>query len=192
MDSEQILNLISRVGSNAYNVLLIEDDVAKVIVTPQQGAKLQELLGADNVQFVDFSDMINNRIGITINVEKLQAAANEGKRTSRGKYQIDIKSAIHYQVDVSAGEDGEPPVNEVTSAWWSSDDSQGGITINGIERHVYSGRAEDYYDIESTEANPERTVYVIDLPTSEGDERVTSYGMTNLIRSVAKIRATIG
>lgn len=187
--SEKILTLIDRVGSNAYAAEPSEDGkTATIEVTAAQASKLKKLLGAKNVKTVDIAGA---HVLIRVTIEALEEAAAKNQRTSRGSsVAVDIVSRIQYEVK------SPDAANEVTSAWWASDQLLGGIVVNGQEYAIVDGLAKNYYREPEGDAardwNPERTVYVVNLPTTEGDLQLVSYGVTNLIRKVCGRKERIG
>lgn len=185
----EILGLIDQVGSNAYAATDNGDGTATVEMTASRAAKLAELLGDKNVKFAGF---VGSHVHVKVNLEKLTQAAAENKRTSRGSsVNVTITSRITYAIEHAEN------VNQVTSAWWGKDELIGGITVNGTEYEIIPGLAQDYYEAptdpeKAAEWQPERTVYVVTLPTEDGDLVLTSYGQTNLIRRVVSRNEKIG
>lgn len=189
--SEKILTLIDRVGSNAYAVVETSEDgkTANVEVTAAQASKLQSLLGEKAVKMVGLR---GSHVVIRVDVAALEKAAEERSRVSRGSAtEVEIASRVVYDIAIKS----EGAANEVTAAWWSSGEMSGGITVNGVEYEIAPGMAQDFYTAPEgdTEWNPERTVYVVDLPVAD-DEPLTlvSYGVTNLIRRVCARNERIG
>lgn len=185
----QIMKLIDQVGSNAYSATDNEDGTANVEMTAARANKLQTLLGDDNVSVVG---LIGSHVLVQVNLEALATAAEENKRTSRGSsVNVNITSRIVYAIE------HDDNVNEVSAAWWGRDEMSGGITVNGSEHEILPGLAKDYYDEpddpdKAAEWQPERTVYVVALPTEDGELVLTSYGVTNLIRRVSARNEQIG
>lgn len=181
-----VMRLIDQVGSNAYAAKDLGDGTAEVEMTAARANKLSDLLGAEKVLFIAFR---GSHVVVGVDIETLAKAAESNKRTSRGSsVNVNITSRIQYAI-----EHGEN-TNEVTEAFWGRDEMIGSITVNGIDYEIIPGLAKDYYDIdpEDSEAQPERTVYVVSLPTEDGDLVLTSYGVTNLIRRVASRNEVIG
>ncbi|MEO1289654.1 MAG: hypothetical protein AAFV93_17970 [Chloroflexota bacterium] len=178
------MQYLKQVGSNVaddHPVIENEDGTADVVMTSAQANKLSNLLGEDYVGFVSF---VGRYVCVRIDIEVLATAAANNKRTSRGSsVPVDILSKIVYGIHHAEN------VNIITEAWWSKDDMSGGITVNGTEYEILAGLAQDYYDEpedpdKAKEWNPERLVYVVELPTEDGELVLTSYGVTNLIRRV--------
>lgn len=184
--SDVVMTYIDQVGSNAYKATDNEDGTANVEMTAARANKLSALLGENNVNFVSFS---GSHVIVQVDIDALATAAEENKRTSRGSsVNVQITSRITYSVE------HDEHVNVVSAAWWGRDEMLGGITVNGSEYEILPGLAQDYYDIDpnDSEAQPERTVYVVALPTEDGELVLTSYGVTNLIRRVAARNELIG
>jgi hypothetical protein len=189
MSDKDILNLVSRIGSNAYDATDLGNGFADLEVTAAQASKLQETLGKDHTEFVAF-DGAHVIIRVSLSVLKDKAETNQ--RVSRGSsVNVEIVSRIVYTVNAPDA------ANEVTRAWWEAEAKEGGISVNGEEYPIFAGIAADYYEAPEAEEDaknwdPERTVYVVQLPTAEGVLTLTSYGVTNLIRRVASRDEKIG
>jgi hypothetical protein len=187
--SEKLRSLISRLGSNAHSAVDNGNGSANVETTPAQASKLSDLLGEAHVNFVKFA---GSRIVVAVSIAELEAkAASAQKVRSGSSIKVDIASRILYAIDAPDAK------NRVTEAWWEAAKLEGGITVNGIEYRLFAGSAEEYYaepedSAKAAEWNPERTVYVVELPTDEGQVVLTSYGITNLIRRVAGRNEVIG
>lgn len=186
--SEEILNLIDRVGSNAYKADDNGDGTANVEMTAAQANKLSDLLGEDALEFVKLA---GSHIIVKVSLEPLEKAAVENKRARASSVKVELNSKIVYTIDAPEA------TNSVTSAWWSKDEMSGSITVNGKEYEILPGLAKDYYSEpddpdRAAEWQPERTVYVVTLPSDDGELELTSYGVTNLIRRVCARNETIG
>jgi hypothetical protein len=187
--SEKIRSLISRLGSNAHSASDNGDGSANIETTPAQATKLMELLGEENVRFVKFAGA---RVLVAVAIAELETKAASAQRVRSGSsIKVDITSRIVYAIEAPDAK------NAVTEAWWEASELRGGITVNGIEYRLFGGSAEEYYaepedPNKAAEWNPDRTVYVVQLPTDEGELVLTSYGITNLIRRVASRQETIG
>jgi hypothetical protein len=189
MSDKDILNLVSRLGSNAYDASDLGNGFADLEVTAAQASKLKEVLGKDNTQLMD-TDGAHVVLRVSLAVLKDKAETNQ--RVSRGpSVNVEIVSRIVYTVSAPDA------VNKVTRAWWEAEAKDGGISVNGEDYPIFAGVAADYYEAPKTEEDaknwdPERTVFVVQLPTAEGVLTLTSYGVTNLIRRVASRDETIG
>lgn len=187
--SDEIRSYISRLGSNAHSAVDNGDGVANVETTSAQATKLSELLGEKHVKFVKFA---GQRVMVAVNIGKLKEAADKAQKVRSGSsIKVDIVSRTVHQIAAPTAK------NMVTEAWWESANLVGGILVNGKEYRVFGASAEDYYAEpenaeKAAEWNPERTVYVVELPTNEGQLVLTSYGITNLIRRVCARQEVIG
>jgi hypothetical protein len=189
MSEKTILTLIDRVGSNGYVAIDNGDGTADIEMTAAQGTKLTELLGKDNASLVNLKA---SHVIIRVNLASLEKAAEDNQRTARGSsVTVNIISRMTYAIDAPEA------TNEVKKAWWEAESQAGAIKVNGKDYPIYSGVAADYYEAPKDEEtakewNPERVVYVVELPTTDGVLTLTSYGITNLIRRVAGRNETIG
>jgi hypothetical protein len=184
-----ILNLIDRVGSNAYDAIDNGDGTADIEMTAAQGTKIIDLLGKDSANVVNLKA---SHVIVRVNLASLEKAAEDNQKTARGSsVTVNIVSRMTYAIDAPDA------ANEVKKAWWEAESQAGGIKVNGKEYPIFSGMAADYYEAPKDEEaakewNPERVVYVVELPTAEGVLTLTSYGITNLIRRVASRNEAIG
>jgi hypothetical protein len=194
---DKIVALVNRVGVPMVYAATTNEDGSRLDaeVTSASAAKLTDLLGEKAVKFLRFK---GTHVVVRITVAELEKAAAEAQKVSRGTgVEVEITSRIQYAVTTKT----EGAVNDVTSAWWSADEMAGGITVNGAEYEIVPGLAKDYYREPEADSgkewNPERTIYIVWLPLTDKDgvsseQAITSYGVANLIRSVARRGERIG
>jgi hypothetical protein len=190
MSEQDILNLVSRLGSNAYAATDIGDGWAEIEVTAAQGTKLVDTLKKD---FASLVGLDGSHVILRVYLPQLEKAAEANEKVARGSsVNVEIVSRMTYAVSAPDAK------NVVSSAWWESDSKEGGISVNGQDYPIFAGVAADYYespkDDEEAAKNwdPERLVYVVELPTDDGVLTLTSYGVTNLIRRVVSRNEVIG
>lgn len=189
MSDKDILNLLSRLGSNGYSATDLGNGHADIEVTAAQAGKLQETIGKDHTAFVDFD---GSHVILRVSLSKLQEAAELNKTVARGSsIEVNIVTRVTYAIDAPEA------TNEVKKAWWEAESKTGAIKVNGKDYPISAGVAADYYETPKDEEaakewNPERTVFVVELPTTEGLLTLTSYGVTNLIRRVCGRNEVIG
>ena len=162
-----------------------DGDVVIANLTVSQASKLQAIDLA-----MDFRAFAGTRVTVAIDKEALNQAFGANKKAPRASSAVTVDVATRTVYNVRS--DGD---NQISSAWLDKvnfDDQpiNGGATINGANYTLYLGEAADYYDI-SEDADPTRTVYCIDVPIDGVVHTVTSYGLTNLLRSLARM-AKIG
>lgn len=180
MSEKDILNLLSRIGSKGYSATDLGNGHADIEVTAAQASKLQEILGKDHMMFVEFD---GQHVILRVSLSKLKDAAETNKKVSKSPVKkIDVEVQMVYTLPNAE--------NGVESAWWESKTKRGGFLINGQEFRAYDGKAGNHFKApKNAEAaknwDPERQVYVVDLPTPNGEMKaVASYGFKNLIYKV--------
>jgi hypothetical protein len=180
MSEKDILNLLSRLGSKGYSATDLGTGHAEIEVTSAQAEKLQEMLGKDHIAFAGFD---SGHVLIQVSISKLKDAAETNKKVSTtpaSKIRIDVQMVYH----LPNAENG------VSSAWWESAKKKGGIIIDGQEYPAFSGKAGEYFHAPKRDEqaaknwDPERLVYVVELPTAKGFETLASYGFKNLLYKV--------
>ena len=162
-----------------------DGDVVIANLTASQASKLQAIDLA-----MDFRAFAGTRVTVAIDKEALNAAFEANKKAPRASSAVNVDIASRTVYNVRS--DGD---NQITSAWldkvtFDNAPVAGNVTINGEQYALYLGESADYYDI-SEDADPTRTVYCCDVPIDGVVHTVTSYGLTNLLRSLCRM-AKIG
>jgi len=162
-----------------------DGDVIVAELTASQASKLQ----AVDIE-LDFIDFQGNRVKVEMDKSTVDAVYESNKKAPRAStaVNVDIASRTVYTVRT----DGD---NEISEAWLDKttlddDPIRGQVTINGESYDLFLGEAADYYEIDE-DADPTRRVYGVIVPIDGMEHTVTSYGLTNLLRSLARM-AEIG
>lgn len=163
-----------------------DGDIIIAELTASQASKLQAV-GLD----LDFQSFSGNRITVGLDKQAVNEAFEANKKAPRASsaVNVEIASRTVYNVRSEGGE------NEISEAWldkvtFDDQPETGAVTINNQTYTLYLGEAADYYDI-SEDADPTRRVYCVDVPIDGVIHTITSYGLTNLLRSLARM-AKIG
>lgn len=174
-------------GATITSATLADD--SNVIVAELTASQASKLSAMDiTINPVSFK---GNRVIVELDFEEIKVAYESNKKAPRSSSSVNVEVSTRTIYEVRT--DG---VNEVSSAWldkvtFDGADITGGVVINGETYEVYLGQASEYYEI-GENSDPTRTVYVVDLPIAGSVHQLTSYGLTNLLRSVCKIGETIG
>jgi hypothetical protein len=192
--NQAILSNVRRViGLEPYEAILIGDGTADILGTPVHFGKLQSALPDGTVQMEmahEKTDMAGNRVIFNVNLDALQEAADSGRRVRSGSsIAVDINRVNLYTFDY----DRDEAVNDVTEATWNSDDSRGTVTVNGVTYDTEGVRYAEFYDDDTEHSDPDRTVYVCELPTeAEGTISVHRTGYTDLLRYIVNLDLLVG
>jgi hypothetical protein len=182
------ITMLSKVGISA-EIVEERKGEADVRVTPVQFEKLLALLPSTQYLRVQ-----KGRIVASVFLPDLEKAVETNAKAPRTAANVTIKAVTQYLITA------EGSTNQVTAGMWDADAGMGKISVNGVDRTVYSGKAEDYYEApedSESEWNPERLVFVLPLDVEQVEQddesrvTLTSYGFTNLIRRVCSLRRRV-
>lgn len=155
-------------------------------MTMQQYDKLMSVI--PSAEFVKLLPK-EGRVIIAVPRADVETAVAASKRIPRQAVNVEIVARMVYSVNAPDA------TNRISMAWWEAETDTGVITVNDVHYNIQTGIAANFYNSEEEGeelSDPERKIYYVDLPLTDGSIRLTSYGITNLIRRVAAVRMQVG
>jgi hypothetical protein len=176
------LTLAELVGKLGVKADMHGDDLKMTM--PQYDKLLSVIPGAEFVKLLPKE----GRVVVAVKRAEAESAVAANKRIPRQAVNTEIIARMVYSVNAPES------TNRVTMAWWEAETDTGVITVNDVHYPINTGIAAEFYSDEDEElTDPERKVYYVDLPLPDGaSARLTSYGVTNLIRRVTALRSMVG
>lgn len=173
------------IGVTVKEIESVTEATLTAVMTTAQYGRLAELLGASNALFSHLKAIGNNTyMVIKVDADALKDAVEtnaKAPRARRGALPDDLISAkTVYSVKTVEG-----AINQPTEAEYSAETESGWVVINGDVFSIETVPAIEVYE-NAADTDPERPVFVIRYAVAgqAGEELLTSYGVTNLLRRV--------
>lgn len=184
--TEQFVSPLSRLAKIGIVCEVVDTgaDNVRVRCTAAQGTKVAAVVPAASFAGFDLGKCL-----MDIPLPDLGAAYAANLKAPREAVDVAIASRTEYVIDAPKA------ANPLVGGWFSSDTGRGQMYIGELTVEIQTGKAGDFYEIEG-DTNPDRTVYFVELDIERpetGVDRITltAYGVTNLFRRVANVRAKI-